>query len=101
MGLRDEPAETEANATLIDNAGTDRNTPDGAAVVTREEDVVGGVRVDLPPSAPASPSAVSMVGRQGGTLQVARPDGTFVNLNTDDPDFEERAKAIREGKRNF
>lgn len=92
--------EAVANTELVDNAGTDRNTPDGAPVVTSEADVVGGVRVDLPPSAPASES-VDVPATQGGTVQVARPDGTFANVNTDDEDWEEHAEAIRKGERNF
>lgn len=92
--------EAVANTELVDNAGSDRNTPDGAPVVTSEADVVGGVRVDLPPSAPASDS-VDVPSTQGGTVQVARPDGTFANVNTDDEDWEDHAEAIRKGERNF
>lgn len=98
-GLRDDNV-PEANTTVIDNAGLERNTPDGAVVVTHEDDVVGGVRVDLPPSAPASVTAEDLRNRQGGTVQVSRPDGTQVSLDSNDPDFEDRAQAIREGKRN-
>lgn len=97
-GLRDEPV-TEANTVVVDNAGDQRNTPDGAIVVTREEDVVGGVRVDLPPSAPSSPSTTEAI-RQGGTVQVTRPDGTQVSLDSNDPDFEKKAEQIRAGERN-
>jgi hypothetical protein len=78
---------------------SDVNTPDGAPVVTKPEDVVGGVRVNIPPDAP-NPDAFDIAAHQGGTMQVMRPDGTMVSLDTDAEDFEERRDAVASGEAN-
>jgi len=74
-GPKDEP-KAKKPETKVDPADpTTVPTPDGAAVVTRPEDVVGGVRVDLPPSPPQN---------QDGPAPLADPNGVGVVQGTRD-----------------
>lgn len=93
--------ETVANTEVVSpDAGGERNTPDGAPVVTREEDVVGGVRVDLPPSAPAAYRPPLADPNRHGIVQATRPDGSEVMVDASQPGWEERKRRIEAGEIN-
>jgi SAP domain len=92
--------ETVANTEVIASDSTERNTPDGAPVVTREEDVVGGVRVDLPPSAPAAYRPPLADPNRAGIVQATRPDGSQVLVDANQPGWEERKRRIEAGEIN-
>jgi hypothetical protein len=61
------------------------SSPDGAPVVTRPEDVVGGVRVDLEPSPPQDQEGPAPLADHNGVgiVQGTREDGSAFLIQQD------------------